>query len=75
MAKGSAITRVREYFKSAPLDEVEVVFQLVSKDLAGRKVVTSRPVTPIRKRSRKVVATPAVATTVATSSEQETANG
>ena len=64
MAKGSVISRVRDYFKNAPLDEVEVVFALVTKDVAGRKVTRSAPVSGVTKKrvSRaKPAAVPAVA--------------
>ena len=52
MSRGSAISRVREYFKEAPLDEVEVVFALITKDLASRKQVTSKPV--VHRQRRRV---------------------
>jgi hypothetical protein len=53
VSRGSAISRVRQYFKEAPLDEVEIVAILVQKDLAERKRVVSKPaVTAPRKRIR-----------------------
>jgi hypothetical protein len=53
VSRGSAISRVRQYFKEAPLDEVEIVAILVQKDLAERKRVTSKAVTAApRKRNR-----------------------
>lgn len=38
--RGTAIGRVRSYFREAPLDEVEVAFELVKRDIAGRLAAT-----------------------------------
>ncbi len=72
MARGSAISRVRDYFKSAPLDEVQVVFTLVQKDLAERTKVTSKPVVARRKQVR-VARPPAAPATEAQIDQQEIA--
>ena len=52
MARAMSITKVREYFKSAPYDEAEVVLTLVQKDMAERNKVTSQPVLPFHKKPR-----------------------
>ena len=52
-ARGLKISRIREYFREAELDEAEVVLTLVQKDVAERKAVTSQPALPFYKKPRK----------------------
>jgi len=63
MARGSKIGKIREYFRTAELDEAEVVFALVDQDIAKRKqpVQESIPFTRPRraKRTKKSNAEPA----------------
>jgi hypothetical protein len=48
--RGSALTRARQYFREAPLDEVEVAFELIKRDIAGRLAAQGKPtVTKTRK--------------------------
>lgn len=62
MSRGSAISRVRQYFREAPLDEVEVALTLVQKDVGERKRVTSKPAAgPTRRRTRTRPTAPATA--------------
>lgn len=71
MSRGSAISRVRQYFREAPLDEVEVALTLVQKDVGERKRVTSKPAVATRKRTRAVVRPTAPATAAPAQIEQE----
>lgn len=50
----SKIGRIRDYFKSADIDEVEVVLALVQKDVNARTSATSQPALPFHKKARKV---------------------
>ena len=79
-ARGSKIGRIREYFRSADIDEAEVVFALVGEDMARRKQ-KSQPTLPFErtrraKRPKKSSAEPAPhQTEVATSTVLPTGPG
>lgn len=58
MARGASIVKIREYFRTASLDEAEVVLQLVTKDVAERQTVVSPPIpnVPRKRRARRAKA-------------------
>jgi hypothetical protein len=55
-SRGSQLSRVRQYFRTADIDEVEVAFELVKRDLAERMSKVQGPVAAKVKRPRRTKA-------------------
>jgi hypothetical protein len=55
-SRGSQLSRVRQYFKTADIDEIEVAFELVKRDLAERMSKIDGPKVAKVKRPRRTKA-------------------
>jgi hypothetical protein len=54
--RSSALSRVRSYFREAPVDEVEVAFELVKRDIAERMSKVPQKAAAVARKPRRTKA-------------------